>query len=86
MTARINARISDDVARKLERLRRRTGKSTTDILTASIEAYYAKVTEEPVSVLDALGDFVGSGEGPRELSERYKDVLTEEIAKKAQTR
>jgi predicted transcriptional regulator len=75
MTTRINARLDPDLARKLEALTKRTGQSTTDILKASLEAYYVAVTREgkPAAL---LADFVASADGPRNLSEDYKDELT----------
>ncbi|MBK6515579.1 MAG: ribbon-helix-helix protein, CopG family [Polyangiaceae bacterium] len=45
-TKRINARLSDDVARKLSYLERRTHMTTTDVVRESIERYYAAVSRD----------------------------------------
>jgi hypothetical protein len=81
MTHRINARLDPELARKVEVLARRTGQSTTDILKASLEAYYVAVTRDgkPAAL---LADFVGCADGPRDLSEGYKAALTRSLHRK----
>ena len=83
MTSRINARVSDELAKKLARLRKKTGATTTEIVTASLEAYYAQQMEPSSSPASLLEDFIGSAEGDMELSRQYKSSLTESLAKKA---
>lgn len=81
MTGRLNARMDEDLARKVRYLRERTGSSTTKVIIASLEAYYARLTqsEEPASLLK---DFVGCAVGPAELSSNYKEILTDSLASK----
>lgn len=75
MTRRINARLPAELARKLAELKRRTGKSVTELLQDALESYYEKsrATDRPATL---LGDFVGCAEGPRELSRNYKSFLS----------
>jgi predicted transcriptional regulator len=82
MTERINARLEPELAKKLAYLRRRTGKSTTEIVRESLESYYERVRRacEPAS---ALADFIGSAEGPADLSETYKAELSQSLRVKS---
>jgi len=81
MTERINARLDEALARKLAELRARTGKSTTELIRASIENYFDQVTGSagPGALLD---EFVGCGEAEPDLSDTYKSVLRDSIALK----
>jgi hypothetical protein len=81
MTARINARLDADLARKVRALRKRTGRSTTEIVKASLESYYLAVTgqEGPAAL---LSDLIGCTSGPLDLSETYKRDLTKSLLRK----
>jgi hypothetical protein len=81
MTARLNARVPDEVARKVKYLRTRLTRSTTDVVIASIEALYAQVAkqEEPARLLE---DLVGCAEGPGDLSSTYKSLYADSLATK----
>lgn len=81
MTARLNARIDEELARKVKYLRRRTRQTTTEVLKASIEAYFRQVTDEPRAA-DLLSAFVGSAAGDPKLSTDYKTELTRSLARK----
>jgi hypothetical protein len=81
MTRRINARLDAELTRKIEALRKLTGRSTTDIVKASLESYYVATTQR-ASPAAALAPFVGCAEGPRDLSEEYKSELTKSWSKK----
>jgi hypothetical protein len=74
--ARLNARLDGGVAKKLECLKQRTGRSTTDVVRRSIELYYDTVARggEALQLLEQSG-FIGCAEGARNLSERYKAEL-----------
>ncbi|MEO8905367.1 MAG: hypothetical protein ABI627_27930 [Polyangiaceae bacterium] len=81
---RLNARLDPELERKLSYLCRRTGLATSAVVRASIERYYDAVCTEGVdarAVLQATG-FIGSGSGPEDLSERYKEHLLESLATK----
>jgi len=81
MTSRINARLDDELARKLAELRRRTGRSTTEIVKASIEAYYEAERSRP-RALELLADLIGAGDADPNLSTNYKAELTASLSKK----
>jgi hypothetical protein len=81
MTERLNARIDRELARKVKYLRERTGRSTTEIVKASIEAYYDALSAEPAQL---LADFVACARGPKDLSTTYKNALTASLEKKGQ--
>lgn len=83
MTSRLNARIDDELARKLEMLQERTGDTVSGVVKASIERYYAEVVEQatPRDVLERTG-FIGCAEGPKDLASTYKARLTKSLASK----
>lgn len=76
---RINARLDDNAADKLDYLQRKTGLSLSDVIRESIEHYYAEVrdrAERDAAALDALvGAFAGSDDSPPDLSANYKRYL-----------
>jgi metal-responsive CopG/Arc/MetJ family transcriptional regulator len=76
---RINARLDDNVADKLDYLQRTTGLSLSDVVRESIEHYYTEVrdrTERDAAALDVLvGAFEGSDDSPTDLSADYKRYL-----------
>ena len=81
---RINARLDDSRAQKLEYLTRATDLAISEILKRAIDAYYAQMREsqpKPAEILGRSG-FVGCGEADPELSERYKADLLELAAAK----
>jgi hypothetical protein len=83
-THRINARLPPDVARKVAYLERCTKMSTTEIVTESIDRYYAAIVHEegsPAEVLERAG-FVACARGPEDLSVSYKADLTRSIGKR----
>ena len=83
-THRINARIPPEVARKVAYLERRTKMSATEIVTASIDRYYASIVDgdgSPAEVLERAG-FVACARGPEDLSVSYKADLARSIGKK----
>lgn len=83
-STRINARLPDDVARKVAYLERRTKMSTTEVVVASIERYYAAIAEGEGTAADALAQagFVGCASGPADLSTTYKAELARSLANK----
>ena len=83
--SRINARLDPGLARKVAAVRRRTGQSVTDIVKQSIEDYCNARLKGSESALDALAatGFVGCAEGPRDLSERYKEDLASSFGRKS---
>jgi hypothetical protein len=81
MTARINARISAELARKVQYLRGRTGKSATQVVAASIEEYFDRVAHQQ-GPAQLLGEFVGCAAGPRNLSSNYKRSIASSLRRK----
>jgi hypothetical protein len=70
-----------ELARKVKYLRERTKKTTTEVVAASIEAYFEQASKR-VRPADVLRDFVGSGNGDPDLSSNYKAKLGRSLAKK----
>lgn len=81
MTVRINARLDAELARKLAHLQARTGQSTTELIRASIESYFERVTggAGPSVLLD---EFIGCSSGGRDLSTTYKSDLDASLERK----
>lgn len=84
MSTRINARIDDDLARELERLRRRSGQTLTEIIEAALRAWTKVESREtgPLQAFVSTG-FIGSGRGPRDLARNSKKYLRESLERKA---
>lgn len=85
MGERLNARIDDELARKLATLRRVLRLSTTEIIRRSIEHYYSHAVSSGSSAADLLtaSGLVGCASGPKDLSVNYKRELAKALAKKA---
>lgn len=85
MTTRLNARIDEELAEKIEILRRRTNMGITDIVRASIELYYERFREQQRSdarrIFEAAG-FIGCAEAEPDLSASYKARLSESLSDK----
>ncbi len=81
MTERLNARLDAELARKVKYLRDRTKKTTTEVVKASIEAYFSQISQEPTPA-ELLEEFIGSSSGPANLSSDYKAVLSESLERK----
>ena len=85
MTNRVSARLGPELAKKLNQLRRATGKTTTAIVTVSIEAYY-DATISSSGAAGLLAGFIGSGDAPEGLSEGCKSALGESLRRKVRSR
>ncbi len=81
---RINARIDEELQRKLSYLRRRTNQSTTGVLREAIERYHAQMGKADATCAEILEQtgFIGCAAGARGLSARYKEELVSSLAKK----
>lgn len=84
-TTRINARLDPSRTAKLEALKRSTRLGVSDLIKRGIDLLYEGEIErrpaDPLKILSECG-FVGSAEGPPDLSERYKEELAELLAAK----
>jgi hypothetical protein len=80
---RINARLEPRLAGRVAAVRARTKKSLTAIVTESLESYCDRLEADksPLDALEATG-FVGSGEGPANLSTTYKGALATSLRRK----
>jgi hypothetical protein len=69
------------LARKVKYLREQTRKTTTEVVAASIDAYFQQASrgKHPAAL---LRDFVGSAEGDPDLSSDYKAKLGRSLSKK----
>lgn len=80
---RINARLDGNSEEKIEKIMRVTKKSKTDIIKESVDLYYKKLNldakENNKKLLKSLS---GIADGPKNLSENYKQYLTRELSKK----
>jgi hypothetical protein len=83
--SRVNARLDQDRSTKLDVLRRTTGLSASDLVKRGIDLVYDEEMQgarsNPLKMLIECG-FVGSGIGPPDLSERYKEELATVLAAK----
>lgn len=81
---RINARLTGPDAERFAQLLEREGRSASELLRAALREYHARHMPrgpDPAEVLARHG-FVGGGEGPADLSTRYKDYLDEALEAK----
>ncbi|XSG84497.1 MAG: ribbon-helix-helix protein, CopG family [Methylohalobius sp. ZOD2] len=84
---RINARLDDSHTRKLEVLQQETGKTKSEILKEALDLYFQEVHREKQhtvreknrKILEALA---GIGQGPEDLSENYKEYLSQGLKQK----
>lgn len=81
---RVNARLTEDDARKLGYLSRHKGKSVSDVIRAAIQRYYreTRAAEATASGLIERSGFIGCGEAEPDLSTTYKRHLTEYLQRK----
>ena len=83
-TQRINARLDEALARKVDLLRRRTGRTVSQIVQESLARYCDETLgreDDPLSVLKRAG-FVGCADGPADLSKTYKHKLAQSLQSK----
>jgi len=80
---RINARLGASSEEKIEKIKRITNKSTTDIIKESIDLYYKSLSfDAKANNSKLLRSLAGISEGPKDLSLNYKDYLTKDLSKK----
>ncbi len=81
---RVNARLDQDRSQKLAALVQMTELKVSEIVKRAIDVYYDEIKgtrSSPAEVLTASG-FVGFAKADPNLSETYKDRLTESLAAK----
>ncbi len=81
---RINARLDEESARKLEYLKEATHAQVTDVVKDAIDLYYQRVRQAQDSARSRLFDsgFVGCGTAEPGLSQTYKDDLSQALEAK----
>lgn len=81
---RLNARLDDELARKVEFLKETTQESYTDILKKALNLYYEQVSAGKSKPIDLIRKnlFVGCGEAVEDLSKNYKQHLREGLGEK----
>lgn len=81
---RLNARLSEDLVRKLEALEQATGQSASDVVRAALEHYFTEICGPGRSAREAiyLSGLVGCGEAEADLSVTYKSRLHEGLERK----
>lgn len=75
---RLNATLSEDLARKLEALERATWQSTSNVVRTALERYFNEVCGAGRSSREAIlgSGLIGCGEAEPDLSTTYKRHLT----------
>jgi hypothetical protein len=82
---RINARLIGEDARHFLELQRRAGnRAASDLLRDALREYYATHAKPKAGAFAMMNEsgFIGGGEGARDLSTRYKSLMTESLAEK----
>lgn len=76
---RVNARLDDSYAEKIEYLKEMTGQTLSDLIRESVDRYYMTVRAEAERRQCALDELVGAFDGrkdtPTDLSADYKRYL-----------
>ena len=81
---RINARLDDELARRVDLVRKRKRRSVSQIVQESLARYCDQELGgggEALAVLRAAG-FIGCADGPADLSSDYKQALTRSLRRK----
>lgn len=75
---RVNARLDEARAAKLQQLQSSLGVSASEVIKRALDALHKEQCEGGGAKTQALlsSDFVGCADGPEDLSSRYKQYLT----------
>jgi hypothetical protein len=79
---RVNARLTEDDARKLGYLSKHEAKSVSEVIRAAIQRYYRDTRAGKASASGLIEEFIGCGEAEPDLSTNYKQHLTEYLLRK----
>jgi hypothetical protein len=79
---RINARLTGEDAKRFRELQKRENLSASDLLRDALREYHVARARPRADAAKLLAGFVGAGDGPADLSARYKDYLTEALETK----
>ena len=80
---RINARLDAKTKKKFSYITENTGANNSTVIKEAISHYYDLISEgkHPARIFEKSG-FIGCGEGGKDLSTNYKELLSEDLAKK----
>lgn len=79
---RINARIEPSLARRVDAVGRRSGKTVSEIVKASLHNYCEEALRDSPAPFEALREFIGCATGPGNLSRNYKAELRKSLERK----
>ncbi|MDR3322760.1 MAG: hypothetical protein LBS89_00950 [Zoogloeaceae bacterium] len=79
---RINARLSGQDALHFRELQHLSGRSSSDLLRDALREYHATHVRAQRDPLALLAGYIGAGDGPEDLSSRYKAYLDEALDNK----
>jgi Arc/MetJ-type ribon-helix-helix transcriptional regulator len=79
---RINARLTGADASRLQELLQRNGGSVSDVLRDALREFHASHVRPQRDPMQLLAGYIGTGEGPEDLSSNYKQYLTEALESK----
>jgi Arc/MetJ-type ribon-helix-helix transcriptional regulator len=79
---RINARLTGPDAARFQELLDSSGSSASDLLRDALREYHAARQRPQRNPLELLHGFIGSVDGPEDLSANYKRYLTEALEDK----
>jgi hypothetical protein len=83
MTTRINARIDAQLSARVARVRKQTGKSTTQIIEEALDSYLSRLTDmENSAELFQRAGFIASGDGPQDLAVNAKSYWADALRAK----
>jgi hypothetical protein len=82
---RLNARLDEETAKKIEFLQKSTKHNTTDVIRMALELYYKAVVNEQMQARQNLleSPFIGCIQDDEELSKNYKTILTKSLKAKS---
>jgi len=81
---RINARLDGEWEEKIQYISQACELNQTDIVKQAIDLLYQKVRAEHLASYPLLlqSGFVGGGEGPKDLSQNYKQYFNKDLTDK----
>lgn len=79
---RVNARLDDEAQQQIDYLVQVTGQSVSQVLREAVARYHAQTRAQQGGPRRLLA-MIGQGDSGRsDIASRYKDLLTESLAKK----
>ena len=79
VTVRVDARLSGQDALRFRELQHLSGRSSSDLLRDALCEYHAAHMRPQHDQLALLAGYIGAGDGPEDLSSRYKAYLDEAL-------